>query len=106
MSEQALGYSPSLLERVADELAVRSVLREIIALAEQESVLTDPQVRAQLAALAGTAHAACREQGGTNEAPAAHRRSPASGVQPGPEDPARLSAQSTRAAPRGGVRPP
>lgn len=51
-------------------MRVRWVLREVIALAEQASVLTDSQVRAQLIALAGTARSGCRERGCADGAPA------------------------------------
>lgn len=57
-------YSQSLLERVTEEVRVHSVLREVIALAEQASVLTNPQLQAHLIALAGTAHSGCPEHGG------------------------------------------
>lgn len=51
-------YSQSFLERVAEEVRGRSVLRDVIALTEQASVLTDPQLRARLIALVRTAR--CR----------------------------------------------
>lgn len=67
-------YSQSFLDRVANEVRVRSALREVIALTERASVLTltDPQVRARLIALAGTARSACHECRSTDEAPAVH----------------------------------
>jgi hypothetical protein len=76
-----------LLDRIADELRIRTVLREVMALAEQASPLTDPQVQAQLIALANTARSACRRCRSTDEAPAAHRLSLTPGVQPVPDDP-------------------
>ncbi|HET9255698.1 MAG TPA: hypothetical protein VFO16_10910 [Pseudonocardiaceae bacterium] len=53
--------SPSLLDRVAEELRVRSALRKVIALAERSSALSGPELRARLAALAGKARAGCPE---------------------------------------------
>jgi hypothetical protein len=77
----------AFVERVADEVRVCTVLREVIALAKQASALTDPQMRARLIALAGTARAGCRECRNTDEAPAVHRLRLVPGGQPVPEDP-------------------
>lgn len=66
-------YSQSFLDRVIEEVRVRSVLREVITLAEQASALSDPQMQAQLTALAGTARAGCPKCRSTDQAPAAHQ---------------------------------
>lgn len=71
----SVSCSQPLLKRVAEEVAVRSVLRGIIALAEQAPALTDDHLRAQLAGLAGMVRAGCREPSYADEAPAAHRLS-------------------------------
>lgn len=78
----------TLLERVAGEVRVCTVLREVIALAKQASALTGPQMRARLIDLAGTAQAGCPECRGTDETPAVHRLRLAPGGRPVPEDPA------------------
>lgn len=77
----------AFVERVADEVRVCTVLREAIVLAKQASALTDPQMRARLMALAGTARAGCPECRNTDETPAVHRLRLVPGGHPVPEDP-------------------
>lgn len=87
-------YPQSFLDRVAEEVAVRAVLREVITLATQSSVLTDPQVQARLIVLAGTARSGCHECRSADEAPAAHRSSVTPGGQLAPGDPGTVTQPS------------
>jgi hypothetical protein len=49
-----------LLTAAVDVAVARSVLRQVIALADQASILTDVELRVRLVALAGTAQWGCR----------------------------------------------